>query len=435
MVTSRTGHVKGLARTRPPTGPFSGMSVTLPEPAYAAALLAIGCIPAKRLRALLAQTSAAEVWAGVLDGRWDGRWSAAAATVDVAALWDAHQGSGVRVLVLGRPGYPAALADDPDAPAVLFTVGQPAVIDPLPRAAVVGTRSATRYGLSVAAQLGADLAASGVVVVSGMATGIDAAAHEGAVAGWAAAAAAGAPPIGVVGGGLENPKPRGNFRLWERVAEAGAVVSEWPVGTAELPWRLLQRNRIIVGLAEVLVVVESHKDGGSVNAVRAAVRRGVSVGAVPGSVRSPASAGANDLLADGCFVVRDAADVVTALGLARAGEVPVQPRRRSRSRAPASADSPAIGPTGSGATGSAGGQAPGRTGSAAPGRAGPAEGRGAQVEGPAAGAVLAAVDWEPCSLEQLLARTGLPIDAVSAALEQLRAAGLVHGAAGWWERA
>jgi len=357
--------------------------------------MSLGCIPAKRLRTLLERSSPSEVWAGVLGGRWDRRWTEMAGRVDVAAVWDAHVSAGVHVMVHGHPGYPAALAVDPAAPAVLFAVGRPDVVDRFPTVAVVGTRSATRYGIGLAAQLGADLAAVGVSVVSGLSAGIDGAALEGAVAGWAAAAQDGAPPVAVVAGGLDDPKPKENFRLWHRVAEAGSVLSEWPVGTAELRWRLMQRNRIMAGVADVMVVVESHNDGGSATAVRAAIRRGISVGAVPGSVRSPASAGTNDLLADGCFVVRDAADVITALGLARADEVQVR-RRRSRRRAGPAATPPDDGP---------------------------------------AAAVLAAIEWEPCSVEQVLSRTGLPLDVVSAALEQLRAGGLVHCDAGWWERA
>jgi DNA processing protein len=369
----------------------------LPEPAYAAAVTAVAGIPLKRLRALLDAAPASAVWADLRRGRWGDDWRDRAARIDVAALWEAHRAAGIDVLMLGQPGYPAALATDVDAPAVLFAVGQPAVVDRCPRVAIIGTRSATRYGLGVAAQIGADLAAAGVAVISGLAPGISGAAHEGAVAGCTASGSDGGPPVGVVAGGLDDPRPRRHAGLWARIASTGAVLSEWPVGTAELPWRLMERNRIIAALADVLVVVESHGHGDALQAVRLATRRGVSVGAVPGSVRSPASAGTNDLLADGCFVVRDAADVLVSVGLARAGDVPVRPYR---DRQAGVADRPVDEP----------------------------------VDEQTA-TVLAAVDWEPSSVEQLLGRTGLPIDVVSAALEQLRTDRLVHCDAGWWERA
>ena len=365
----------------------------LPELAYAAAVTSVAGVPLKHRRAWLAAAPASEVWADLLRGRWGDEWQERAARIDVAALSDAHRTAGIDILALGQPGYPEALADDAEAPAVLFSVGRPTAIDRLPAVAVIGTRSATRYGLGVAAQIGADLAGAGVAVISGLSPGISGAVHEGAVAGWTASGSTGGPPVAVVAGGLDDPRPRRYARLWERIAESGVIFSEWPIGTAELPWRLMERNRILAALADVLVVVESHGNGDVLHAVPLATRRGISVGAVPGSVRSPASAGTNDLLADGCFVVRDAADILVAVGLARAGDVPVRPHRDRRA---ASADRP--------------------------------------IDGPIA-TVLAAVEWEPSSVEQVLGRTGLPIDVVSAALEQLQTDGHVHGDAGWWERA
>ena len=121
-----------------------------------------------------------------------------------------------------------------------------------------------------AAQIGADLATAGVIVVSGLAPGVSGAVHEGAVAGWTASGSNGAPPVAVVGGGLDDPRPRRHIGLWERVAESGAILSERPIGTAELPWRLMERNRIMAGLADVLVVVDySRKTEVSVNALAA----------------------------------------------------------------------------------------------------------------------------------------------------------------------
>ncbi len=278
----------------------------------------------------------------------------------------------------------------------------------------MGTRSATRYGLGVAAQLGADLAAAGVTVVSGLALGIDGAAHEGAVAVWRTsqepeakatprecsgpsprAPKAPAPPVAVVAGSVASPYPRQHAGLWRRVAQAGAVLSESPIGVADLAWRFPLRNRIIAALADVVVVVECHVRGGSLHTVQAATARGVPVGAVPGSVRSPASSGTNALLADGCFVVRDASDVLVAVGLASAA--------------------------GTGASHFAGG-APGTVSDCG------------TLSSPTR-EVVEALGWEPATLEEVLERTGLGIDVVCSALERLRARQVVRGDAGTWMRA
>jgi DNA processing protein len=294
----------------------------------------------------------------------------------------------------------------------------------------VGTRSATRYGLGVAAQLGAELSTAGVAVLSGLALGIDGAAHEGASAGWHADHDTAAPPVGVVAGGLGTPYPRHHAGLWRRVAEAGVILSESAAGATVPRWRFPQRNRILAALADVVVVVECHSRGGSLHPVRAAERRGVSVGAVPGSVRSPASAGTNDLLADGCFVVRDAADVLVAVGLARAGAVPVRTgRRREVERAGA----PLTAPTVSSSVGAV-------IAAAVRGAGGPVQPEGAAItaDPPADpdpdAAVLKALDWEPCSVEQVLRRSGLALGTVWASLERLRQEGRIRGDAGWWGR-
>ncbi|MHB1777370.1 MAG: DNA-processing protein DprA [Acidimicrobiales bacterium] len=372
----------------------------LPDGAYAAALASLVPIGPARLRSLLAEGDPGRVWSEVLTGHrldGDGSWRAAAAVLDPAALWDRHRRAGVGVLLRHHPGYPTALADDPGAPAVLFCRGEPAVLGDRPRAAVVGTRSATRYGLGVAAQLGTELAVAGVCVVSGLAPGIDGAAHEGALAGRRAAGSGGGAPVGVVVGPLDRPHPRPHARLWDRVADVGLLLSEAPLDLGAVPrWRFPQRNRLLAALSDVVVVVESHVTGASLATARAAERRGISVGAVPGSIRSPASAGTNDLLADGCFVVRDAADVLVAVDLARPGPVAV---RRSDA---ATATVPAGRPT---------------------------------VElGPLDRRVLAALEWEPRPLEDVLTATGDGLGEVAAALERLSSLGLVGGESGWWVR-
>ncbi len=452
---------------------------TLPDEAYAAALATLPGAGPRVLRRWLDDGAPGDVWSRLSAGTGAPPMVAAARSADVGAIWSVHRRHGITVCLRGRPPYPACLADDLEAPAVLFALGDPAAADHFPRVAVVGTRTPTRYGLGVAAQLGADLAAAGVAVVSGLALGIDGAAHEGAAVVWEGARSpdrcdvsngsqpAGAtqdgapsigpaPPLAVVAGGLDRAYPRRHALLWERVARSGAVLSEAPVGTADLGWRFPQRNRILAALAEVVVVVECHATGGSLHTVQAAVRRGVTVGAVPGSVRSPASAGTNDLLADGCIVVRDTTDVLVALGLAR----PIAPRR-----------SPVTGPgdkgvatlfdppAGSGAQGASGihdahdahdthdvrtagtartatgGTA--RTATADTARTATGVGgvaTGVVLEDPTVRRVLEVLEWDPCPLDDVLDRTGLDLGAAAGALERLRAAGAARGDGGWWAR-
>jgi DNA processing protein len=235
----------------------------------------------------------------------------AAKLLDPTAVLTAHVDAGVEVLLLGDDHYPAALAADAEPPAVLFARGDLDVVVGR-RVAVIGTRRCTRSGRAIAVELGAELARAGVRVVSGLALGIDGAAHEGALR---ALGSEPAPVVGVVGCGLDVVYPKRHGELWEAVAGRGLLLSEWPLGSAALPWRFPLRNRIIAALAEVVVVVESHAAGGSLQTVEQAVKRGREVMVVPGSVRNPASRGTNALLFDGAGPVRDAADVLGVLGL------------------------------------------------------------------------------------------------------------------------
>ena len=201
---------------------------------------------------------------------------------------------GAEVLIRGRAAYPEILEDDLDSPEVLFCLGHPEAMSGRARVAVVGTRAATRYGAEVAAELGSGLASANVTVVSGLAAGIDAAAHMGVVR-----LSAGAPPVAVIATGIDVIYPRSNRLLRDAVAERGVVVSELPPGGLSERWRFADRNRLMAALAHVVVVVECHHSGGALYTVRAAKQRGIDVMAVPGSVRSPASVGTNALLADG----------------------------------------------------------------------------------------------------------------------------------------
>ncbi len=273
----------------------------LPPEAYAVALASMPSMGPARLRTLLTAEPPARAWA-----RANADTGASVAAVQRA--WHRQTSLGIQVLLAGQPSYPARLADDPHAPAVLFCLGDPTVLTEGPTAALVGTRAPTRYGIGVAAQFGADLAAAGVSVVSGLALGIDGAAHEGACG-------AGAPPIAVVAGGLDHVYPRRHERLWERVASTGVIVSESPAGVPTEKWRFPVRNRLLAALSDVVVVVESRHHGGSRHTVDAAMDRGVPVGAVPGSIRSATSEGTNALLADGAFPVCSSGDILIALAL------------------------------------------------------------------------------------------------------------------------
>lgn len=243
------------------SGPFGAR---VPQEAYAVALATLPEVGPSRLRALLHRSRPDAAWAQVLAGLkrdHGGQWQRIAHDMDVQALWDAHRQCGVGVALRGSPSYPAKLSRDPQAPAVLFHRGDPTIADRYPTVAVVGTRSATRYGLGLAAQFGAELTASGVSVISGLSLGIDGAAHEGACGATgvtrtpvsASPVAAITPqhgptpalPLAVVAGGLDSPCPRRHIGLWERVASCGAVVSEPPIGTGEQGWRFPQRNRIL----------------------------------------------------------------------------------------------------------------------------------------------------------------------------------------------
>jgi DNA processing protein len=214
---------------------------------------------------------------------------------------------GVDVVTMVDPSYPALLADDPFPPAVLFVRGRLDVLAAR-RVAIVGTRNATAAGRATAFELGEALASHRVAVVSGLARGIDGAAHRGVRAG-------GGHAIGVVGNGLDRPYPKQNADIWQWVGDHGLLVSEWPPGAPPDDFHFPLRNRIIGALCEVLVVVESRLRGGSLITVREASDRGVTVMAVPGSTRTPACEGTNKLLGDGAQLVTCVDDVLVALGL------------------------------------------------------------------------------------------------------------------------
>ena len=215
--------------------------------------------------------------------------------------------------VFGSANYPSQLIDDQNAPPLLYSRGD---LDLLQRrrVGIVGTRNATEHGRSTAFTFAKVLSRHGVAVVSGLARGIDAAAHRGVLAA-VKESTDNAGPIAVVATGLDVVYPREHIGLWNEVGESGLLLSENPPGTGPLPFRFPLRNRIIAGLSEVLLVVESRLDGGSLITVREALARGVTVMAVPGATSTKAAQGTNMLIRDGALVALEPDDVLMALGL------------------------------------------------------------------------------------------------------------------------
>ncbi len=212
---------------------------------------------------------------------------------------------GAKLLLWGQGGYPAALMDLADAPPVLWALGN---VDLLARPAValVGARNASSLGLRMAKALAMGLGAAGQVVVSGLARGIDAAAHEAALS---------AGTIAVQAGGLDVIYPEENAKLTEAIGAQGLRLSEYPFGLQPQARHFPQRNRIVAGLARAVVVVEAAAKSGSLITARDGADLGRDVLAVPGHPFDARAAGCNMLIRDGATLVRSSADVIEALGL------------------------------------------------------------------------------------------------------------------------
>ena len=210
----------------------------------------------------------------------------------------------------GEPGYPEGLEVlEGNAPDVLYCRGSReavAALEPASTVTIVGSRRASRYGIEVAEELAELLAASGLVVVSGMALGIDSAAHRGALEGSGTT-------IAVLAGGPDVVYPPSGRRLYRRIVENGAAVSEAPPGFKPRPRSFPERNRLMAALAQLTVVVEAAQPSGSLITATRANDLGRVVGAIPGPVNSRASEGTNDLLRDGALLIRGAQDVLDEL--------------------------------------------------------------------------------------------------------------------------
>lgn len=366
------------------------------EDTRAAALASLQAATPLRLHNLLERRPVGEAFEAVESGRLGAEvapvevlaeWQRELRGIDLGALSERLDSAGACVSTLRDPIHPVQLVNDVDPAPVLFSSGT--LPDPsLAHVAVIGTRRASSIGREVAREIGMGLAEAGVVVVSGLALGIDGEAHRGALL------ANGAPPLAVVGSGIDVVYPKRHRELWAGVVAAGAVVTEAPLGGRPEPWRFPARNRLIAAFSDLVVVVESRASGGSLLTVEQALRRDVEVMAVPGSVRNKAAQGANQLLVDGCAPARDVVDVLVALGLSQA----TLATRRGRA--------------GAGAADSAAGSC-----------AGPAARSGALDAGGAL--VLDAIDDGPTSMDEVVHRSGLGVLEVYAHVEELVAAGLV----------
>ena len=227
------------------------------------------------------------------------------AEAEIAREQEALERAGGRFLLIGDAGYPAALAALPDAPPVLSAIGDLALLG-RPLLAVVGAREASMAGCRLAAELAAGLGAAGFVVASGLARGIDAAAHQAALA---------TGTMAVLAGGIDQVYPPQNAALHAEIARHGLLLSEPPWGVPPVARAFPRRNRIVSGLSAGVVVIEAAARSGSLITAQRAAEQGREVFVVPGSPMDPRHAGSNGLIRDGAILVRDANDIISVFGL------------------------------------------------------------------------------------------------------------------------
>lgn len=322
------------------------------------------------MRELALAAFAAETGGHIVAAPRSARFAAFARSFDAAAFAASLEQRGLRFIGRSEGAFPPLLRAIHDPPAGLFLRGGgSAELLSHPAVAVVGARACSPYGAQVARLLGYELAAAGLVVVSGLARGVDGEAHRGALE-------AGGVSVGVLGCGIDRDYPAAHAELAGRLRERGLVVSEYAPGVEPAPWRFPARNRIIAGLAAATVVVEAREGSGALITADFALDEGREVLAVPGEITSALSAGTNALLRLGATPVTKAADVLEAFGLQRRPEPPL----------------PEL--------------------------------------APAAAAVLARLRDRPASADELARATGLAAGALAAALGELELVGLAAEAAG-----
>ncbi|HLX33575.1 MAG TPA: DNA-processing protein DprA [Gaiellaceae bacterium] len=242
------------------------------------------------------------------------RWSSFLRRFDERACLETLAAEGYRFLPRSSPGFPPLLRAIHDPPPGLFLrgVAEPELLA-RPAVAIVGARACSGYGASVARSLARELAGAGLVVVSGLARGIDAEAHRGALE-------ADGPTIAVLGCGIDRDYPAAHAELARRVAAAGLIVSEYAQGVEPAPWRFPARNRIVAGLCAATVVVEARERSGALITADLALEEGREVFTVPGEITSALSAGTNDLLKLGASPLTSAADVLSSFGIEKEQE-------------------------------------------------------------------------------------------------------------------
>ncbi len=238
--------------------------------------------------------------------------------IDATLCWLTQPGC--RLLALGDADYPKALTDIHDPPVVLYAEGRVELLS-RPAFAIVGSRNATPQGLRDAQAFARTLSDAGLAIVSGLALGIDAAAHGGGLAGAASS-------IAVMGTGPDLIYPRRNRALARLLAAQGCLVSEFPIGSPPVAGNFPQRNRVISGLSRGVLVVEAALKSGSLNTARWALDQGRDVLAIPGSIHSPLSKGCHWLLKEGARLVESAEDVLAELGFTS----PAQAKESNRDR-------------------------------------------------------------------------------------------------------
>ncbi len=248
------------------------------------------------------------------DAERNGARPAALAAADTA-LADAAR-LHMRLLAWGDPALPASLGDLDDRPPVLWALGDVALLGDLPRVAIVGTRRATAYGMRVARALAGACARAGACVVSGMARGIDSAAHR-------AALDAGGTTIAVLGTGADIAYPTANRALHAEIGSRGLLLSEYPPGERANGGSFPRRNRIIAALAPLTIVVEAGVKSGALITAAYANTLNRAVAAAPGPIDQPQSEGTNLLIRDGAHMLCDVEDALALLGLTRAVRMPV----------------------------------------------------------------------------------------------------------------
>ena len=283
---------------------------------------------------------------------------------------------GNHIVTLADPAYPPSLLEIADPPALLYVTGNPAVLS-APALAIVGARSATRQGEETARAFSRALAEAGLTIVSGLAMGIDAAAHEGALS------ATPGLTVAVTGTGADRVYPARHRKLAHAIAEHGAILSEYPLGTAPLPHNFPRRNRLIAGLSMGVLVIEAALNSGSLITARLAAEGGREVFAIPGSIHSPTARGCHRLIRDGAKLVETAADVLDELRWSRSRQERIAPAADQHTL-PVHAD-----------------------------------------DEPRTAAVLVALGFDPVDVDTLATRSGLTVDALYAILTPLELAGRI----------